>query len=115
MAIQISGVTVINDQRELGAGLTSIYDRTFTTGVSTTLVNRDLCIVTVAGVTVTLPASPVAGNEVSVIVAGTFTNTGVATNGSYIMGLLENMTLDKEYAAMNFVFSGITTVGWRVY
>lgn len=115
MAIQIGGVTVINNDKELGAGLNSVYDRTFTTGVSTTLVNRDFCVVTGAGVTITLPPSPVAGNEVAIVVAGTFTNTGVATNGSYIMGLLENMTLDKPNASLNFVFSGITTVGWRVY
>jgi len=114
MAIQIGGITVITNQRELGTGLTSIYDRTITVGVNTTLQNRDCCVVTGDGVTVTLPASPVAGNEVLIIVGGNFTNTVVGRNSQYIMGLAENMTLDTAYAAMNFVHSGITTVGWRV-
>lgn len=113
MAIQINGTNIINNDKELATGLVSAYDRVFTVGVNTTLQNRDFCVVTGAGVTVTLPASPVAGNEV-VIAVGNFTNTGVGTNGQYIMGLPEDMTLDAAYATMNFVYSGITTVGWRI-
>lgn len=115
MAIQVGGITVITDQRELGTGLTSVYDRTIVVGVSTTLQNRDCCVANVAGLTITLPASPVSGNEVAIIVGGNFTNTVVGRNAQNIMGLAENMTLDKAYASMNFVYSGITTVGWRVF
>lgn len=114
MALKVNNTTVINDQRELGTGLVSAYDRIFTVGVNTTLQNRDCCTVTGAGVTVTLPASPTAGNEVLIIVGGNYTNTGVGTNGTNIMGLAENMTIDVPYVSMNFVYSGDATVGWRV-
>jgi hypothetical protein len=115
MAIQISGTTVINDQKELATGLQSVYERTFVATASTTLQNRDYCVANVAGIAVTLPASPSAGNEVVIVVGGNFTNTTVGRNSQYIMGVAEDMTIDKAYAAMNFVYSGITTVGWRVF
>lgn len=114
MAIQISGISVINNQRELGIGLTSAYDKVTTVGVSTTLQNRDHCTVTAAGQTITLPANPAIGNEVVIIIDGTFTNTVVARNGQNIMGLAENMTLDIAYAAMNFLYINATE-GWRVF
>lgn len=114
MAIQISSISVINDQRELGVGLTSAYDKVTAVGVSTTLQNRDHCTVTTAGTTITLPGSPAIGNEVVIIIDGTFKNTVVARNGQNIMGLAENMTIDIEYAAMNFLFVNATE-GWRVF
>lgn len=113
MAIQISGTTVINNDKELGSGLNSVFDVVSTTATSKTLVNREHCTVTVAGQTITLPISPIAGNEV-VIIVGNFTNTIVARNGSNIMDLAENITLDKAYAAMNFLFVDATR-GWRVF
>lgn len=113
MAIKISGTTVINDQAELAAGVVSIYDRVFTVGVDTTLVNRDFCEVTGAGLTITLPATPSVGNEVKIGV-GTFVNTVVARNGSSIMSLAENITLDTRYVDVAFLFVG-GTVGWRIF
>ena len=100
MAIQISGNTVINDQRELGAGLLSAYDAVTAAG-SATIANRTVYYVTTSGQTITLPASPSAGNEVVII------------NGGNIMALAENMTLDKAYAAMTFIFIDATR-GWVV-
>jgi len=40
--LQISGTTVVNNDKELGTGLVSVFDRVFTVGVSTTLQNRDI-------------------------------------------------------------------------
>lgn len=113
MAIKISGTTVINDQAGIASGMQSIYDRAFTVGVNTTLVNRDFCEVTGAGLTITLPASPTVGNEVQIGV-GTFVDTVVDRNGSNIMSLGENLTIDSKYANVAFLYVG-GTVGWRIY
>ena len=112
MAIQISGTTVINNDRELGSGLNSIYDVVSTTATSKTLVNREHCTVTAAGQTITLPASPTAGNEV-VISVGEFTNTVIGRNSQNIMGLAEDMTIDSRDATVNLVFIDATR-GWRI-
>jgi len=112
MAIKISGTTVINDQKEIGSGLVSLYDRVFSIGVSTTLQNRDHCTVTTSGTTITLPASPSAGNQVSIGVTA-FTNTIVGRNSSNIMGLAENMTIDLNNITLDLVYVN-ATIGWRI-
>lgn len=112
MAIQISGTTVINNDRELGSGLNSIYDAVTTTATSKTLVNREYCTVTASGQTITLPASPVSGWEV-VISVENFANTVIGRNGQNIMGLAENMTIDVVNSTVNLVFIDATR-GWRI-
>lgn len=112
MAIQISGTTVINDQRELASGLNSIYESVTTTAVNKTLVNREFCTVTASGKTITLPASPSAGWEV-VISVGDFTDTVIGRNSQNIMGVAENMTIDVANATVNLVFVDATR-GWRI-
>ena len=112
MAIQISGTTVINNDKELGSGLNSIYDVVSTTATSKTLVNREYCTVTAEALTITLPASPVAGNEV-VISVGDFNNTVIGRNSQYIMGLEEDMTIDARNSTLNLVFIDATR-GWRI-
>lgn len=111
MAIQISGNTVINDQRELGAALLSAYDVVTAAGTAT-VANRTVYYVTTSGQTITLPASPSAGNEV-IIVVGNYTNTVVARNAQNIMGLAENMTIDIAYASITLIFIDATR-GWVV-
>lgn len=113
MAIKISGATVINDQAKIATGLQSVYDRVFTVGVNTTLVNRDSCEVTGAGLTITLPATPIVGNEVKIGV-GTFVDTLVERNGSNIMSLAENITINKQYVDIAFLYVG-GAVGWRIF
>lgn len=111
MAIQISGTTVINDSRELATGLTSVYD-TVNAGGSATVTNRQVRYVTSDSQTITLPSSPSAGNEV-VIINGNFTGTTVARNGSNIMELAEDMTMDIAYSAVTFIYVDATR-GWVV-
>jgi hypothetical protein len=83
------------------------------TAVSLTAVPNDYIIVTASGQTITLPATPYNGAVVTVVVAGTFLDTIVARNGANIMGLAEDITLDKEYAAMQFTYDSSTT-DWRL-
>lgn len=119
MAIQISSTTVIDNSRNLAniatfdSTVTSAWDTVTSTATSKTLVNREHCTVTAAGQTITLPASPSAGNEV-VITVGDFTDTVVGRNGSNIMGLAEDLTLDTAYAALSFLYVNASQ-GWRFF
>jgi hypothetical protein len=96
MAIQISGNTVIND--------------VVTAGGSVTIANRTVYYVTSDSQTITLPASPVAGNEV-VIIVGDYFGVVVSRNGTNIMGLAENMTIDLSYAPVRLIYVDATR-GW---
>jgi hypothetical protein len=84
------------------------------TATGVTAVANNYVVVTAAGQTVTLPASPYTGAVVTVVVAGTFLDTVVARNGSNIMGLAEDLTLDIANAALQFTYTGNATQGWRV-
>jgi len=86
---------------------------TTTTAVNKTLVNRERCTVIAGGLTITLPASPSAGNEVTVTVGGSFTNTTIARNGSNIMSLAENLTIDKANISVTLYYVDATR-GWRI-
>ena len=66
--------------------------------------------VSAAGQTITLPSSPTAGQRV-LITVGNFVNTIVGRNGSNIMSSATNMTLDKEYLSIQFIFADATR-GW---
>jgi hypothetical protein len=77
-------------------------------------VANDYVVVTAAGQTITLPASPYSGAVVTVVVAGTFLDTVVAGNGQNIMGLAEDLTLDIANAALQFTYTGNATQGWRI-
>jgi hypothetical protein len=65
-----------------------------------------------AGQTITLPASPTIGQRV-LITVGNFTNTVVGRNGSNIMSSGTDMTLDKEYLSIQFIYTN-STVGWAM-
>ena len=112
MAIQISGTNVIdNDKNLVNAGriYTTVSNNQTT---SKTLGNREFVSVVGAGLTMTLPASPAAGNEVAIQV-GTFTDTVIGRNSQNIMGLAEDMTIDVANRTVNLVFTDATR-GWRV-
>ena len=113
MAIQINGTTVINDSKQLGTGLAAAYDTITSSGGGATISNRTVYCVTADSQTITLPSSPSAGNEVVIINGGEFTATVVGRNGQNIMGLAENLTLDRAYAAMTFMYINASN-GWRI-
>ena len=66
--------------------------------------------------TITLPASPAAGDEVTFLDAeNTFdsNNLTVGRNSSNINGLAANLVVANERAAFTLVYSGDATVGWQ--
>ena len=67
------------------------------------------------GVTVTLPASPTIGDEVSFVDQGydwDSNNLIVAQNGSNIVNAASNLTVATQGGAFTLVFSGDATTGW---
>lgn len=68
--------------------------------------------VNAAGQTITLPASPNVGQRVLVTV-GNFTNTVIGRNSSKIMSSSTDMTLDKEYLSVQFIYTN-STAGWVI-
>jgi hypothetical protein len=84
-----------------------------TTAISKTLANHERCTVTAGGQTITLPASPQAGWEVTIAIAGTFTDTIIARNSSNIMSLAEDMTIDRGDVAVTLFYVDATR-GWRI-
>jgi len=112
----ISGIATAYDLVVTNSAYTSIS----TTDTDKTIVNREYvtAVTGVAGtnanITITLPASPNPGWEVAVAVGGTFLDTVVARNGSNIMALAEDMTLDRAYIAVQFVYVDAYT-GWRFF
>lgn len=83
-----------------------------TTSTSKTLVVNERCFVDTATQTLTLPASPSAGDLVGIQV-GNFTDTVVARNGSNIMALAEDLTIDTAYLSITLVYVDASN-GWRI-
>lgn len=84
-----------------------------TTATSKTLANRERCTVTASGRTITLPASPQAGWEVAITVAGGFTDTVIARNGANVMSLAEDLTIDRADVTVTLYYVDATR-GWRI-
>ena len=76
---------------------------TVSTASSITATANTHVYVSAAGRTITLPASPSAGQRV-LITVGNFTNTVVGRNGSNIMGDASDMTLDAAYLSIEFIY-----------
>ena len=89
----------------IAVGISSVVTATSLTATVNTHV-----YVSAAGQTITLPASPTIGQRVLVTV-GNFVNTVVGRNGSNIMSSGTDMTLDKEYLSIQFIYMDATR-GW---
>lgn len=83
------------------------------TSTSKTVIPGELCAVTASGLTVTLPATPAPGDTVGVSIVGAFLDTVVARNGENIMGLAENMTIDRGNVTVTYTYVDATR-GWRM-
>jgi hypothetical protein len=67
-------------------------------------------------ITVTLPSSPLVGDQISIIdLAGTFdtNNLTIGRNSLKIMGLTEDLTISQENAGIALVYTG-ATYGWKL-
>ena len=90
----------------------AFVSNTTTTSISKTLINGEQCVVDTATQTLTLPASPSTGDNVSIFV-GNFTDTVVARNSSNIMGLAEDLTIDSANVGIKLVYIDASN-GWRI-
>ena len=117
MAFLINDQPVINNDRQLGTGLSSIWDVFTSQAQNRNTVNREYCRITAAGQTVNLPTTNlVSGMEVVVSVVN-FTNTIVnpgPSNRIMWQPLGETMTIDIPYAAVHFIYID-SSQGWGVY
>tara|TARA_R100001510_G_scaffold14116_1_gene11271 strand:- start:30 stop:629 length:600 start_codon:yes stop_codon:yes gene_type:complete len=66
-----------------------------------------------SAITLTLPAGPSAGDTVAITEIGGNNNNIIARNGSNIMSLAEDMTVDAAYAAFQLQFVN-ATIGWAI-
>lgn len=84
------------------------------TGATQTAVAGNHYVLTNAAVsTLTLPASPSAGDVVWVGVGNNRADNIIARNGQNIMGLAEDMTIDNVNATVQLRFAN-STLGWRI-
>ena len=81
-------------------------------GTNTTAVAGRNYVLT-ASLTLTLPASPVAGDQVGVQNSSNTTTAVLARNGSNIMSLAEDMTLDKINLGITMMYADATR-GWVI-
>lgn len=95
-------VSEINNQPEL-----VVVTNTALTAVT----NKHYVLTNTSLTTVTLPASPTAGDKVWVTVANGLTTNIVDRNGKPIQSTSENLTIDAAYASIQFRFIN-NTVGW---
>jgi len=88
-----------------------------TTGFTAVAGRAYPCNTTSAAFTVTLPASPTAGDQIAIVdYAGTFAtnNVTVGANGNKIQGATTNAILSTKRQAVNFVYVDATQ-GWVSY
>ena len=115
-----SGVTITNNGTQTGFGRTGTvnWDTTAKTANFTAANGEGYFVNTTSGaITVTLPASPSAGNIVAVKdYTGTFgtNNCTVARNSSPIRGGTDNITLALNNAGAVFIYIDATE-GWQVF
>ena len=90
---------------------TSVYITAITSNTTATAGSNYLTNTTSAAFTVTLPASPSAGDTVVVADAGgtwATNNLSVARNGQNIMGSATNLTCNVNGAVVSLIYSGVT-------
>ena len=89
----------------IAVGITSVVTATSLTATVNTHV-----YVSAATQTITLPASPAIGQRV-LLTVGNFADTVVGRNGSNIMSLAADFTMDAAYLSIQFIYTDATQ-GW---
>lgn len=75
--------------------------------------NLDTLHVITSSITLTLPTAPEEGDLLGISNQSGTTTIVVARNGTNIMGLAENLTIDLEDAGFTLIYSGATK-GWVI-
>ena len=99
-----------------GSSLTGVGGGPVAKAANYTAVDGDSLIITAGSITITLPASPTAGDTVVVkdgTGAAATTNWTVARNGSNIASSATDLTFDKNWAEITMTYVD-ATVGWSV-
>lgn len=125
-ALQIGGVAVSSTAAELNHcdGVTSNIQTQLNSkqsppvlkGVNYTMTSGEFIIATAGSITLTLPASPSAGDNVTVkdgTGASATTNFTVARNSSKIASSATDLTFDKNWAEITMTYIN-STIGWSV-
>ncbi len=119
VALQHGGSDVVVDT-DIGSTVQAYdankYPAPTITGVDVTATNASYYIASAGGITITLPASPSAGNYV-IIKDGTgaaaTTTFTVARNGSNITSSATDLIFDKNYAQVVMTYID-GTIGWSI-
>ena len=108
-SVSAAGVSSVNGQTGDIDNIREINEVTNTVSAPTTMVSGGFYIATSA-TTLTLPLSPLNGDWV-VVINRSSANLTVARNGNNIMGLAENMTIDKQNVPVKLLYVS-TAGGW---
>lgn len=92
------------------ANWASIYGTPQVINTNTNAVNGGTYVLT-ASLTLTLPATPTAGNWVVVQNSSGTATAVIGRNGSNIMSLAENLTIDSDFVSVRLVYADATR-GW---
>ncbi len=107
-----NGVTITNNAGSISLSAAGLPTMNIVSGTTQTAVaNNHYVLTNAAATTVTLPASPAAGDVVWVTVANGLSTNVIARNGKKINELAEDMTIDTAYAGIQLRFTG-DTEGW---
>lgn len=107
-----AGITITNGAGSITIASSALPAMNVVTGTSQTATAGNQYVLTnAAATTVTLPASPTAGDTIYVTVANSLTTNVVARNGNKIMSLSEDLTLNAPYAAVQLRYADATR-GW---
>ena len=120
----LDGVTATTAELNYVDGVTSAIQTQFgdkrefpvSKGVSYTAVDGDSLLITAGSITITLPATPTAGDTVMVkdgTGAAATTTWTVARNGSNIASSATDLTFDKNWAEITMTYID-ATIGWSV-
>lgn len=107
MAIKISGVTIVDDDRKQ----TNLRLTTSVITSNTTAVAGTYYYLNDTGITLTLPSSPATGDQVGIAEIAGDTTSVISRNSANIMSISENLVIDKAYAAFRLIYVD-STEGW---
>ena len=110
--LKFNGATLSGDTLEITGG--TPWQTEKTSGFTAVAGEGYFCNTTSAAFTVTLPASPTLGDEVSIVDASGTADTNnitIGRNSNNIQGAAENLTISVERAAFTLVYFNATQ-GW---